>query len=124
MLALIAGFSGAHRWYLGTRWWWIYPMIALPTIGLALRADPWYRHPGFFVAGLVVVVAMIEAIVFSLTPDEKWDARHNPGRPALTRGGWSNVLVAMASLMIGAVLLMSVMALAFETWFLVLKASR
>src|SRR5690606_3144013 len=62
VLAFLVGFSGAHRRYLGSRWWPVYPLIALPGIGLALRFEPWYRHPGFFVAALVVVAAMLEAI--------------------------------------------------------------
>lgn len=118
LLAFVVGFSGAHRRYLGSRWWPVYPLIALPAIGLALRAEPWYRHPGFFIAALVVVAAMLEAVLFSITPDERWDARYNAGVDRRSRGGWSNIFVAIAALMIGAVLLMAVLALALETLFL------
>ena len=118
LLAFLVGFSGAHRRYLGAGWWPLYPLVALPAIGLALRADPWYRHPGFFIAALVVVAAMLEAILFSITPDERWDERHNRGVDRRSSGGWSNVFVAIAALMIGAVLLMAVLALALETLFL------
>ncbi|MCO5099935.1 MAG: TM2 domain-containing protein [Burkholderiaceae bacterium] len=117
LLALFAGFSGAHRAYLGARWWPIYPLIAMPAIGFALRAEPWYRHPGFFVAALVVVAAMLEAIGFSLVSDERWDARYNAGVARRSRGGWSNVFVAIAALLLGTVLLLSVLAIALETWF-------
>lgn len=118
LLAFLVGFSGAHRRYLGAWWWPLYPLVALPAIGLALRAEPWYRHPGFFVAALVVVAAMFEAILFGITPNERWDARHNAGVERRSSGGWSNVFVAIAALMIGAVLLMAVLALALETLFL------
>ncbi len=118
LLALFVGFSGAHRAYLGARWWAIYPLIALPAIGLALRTDPWYRHPGFFVAGLVVVAAMLEAILFSIAPDERWDARYNAGVARRSHGGWSNVFVAIAALLVGTVLLLSLLAIALETYFL------
>jgi len=125
LLALFAGFSGAHRRYLGASWWPVYPLVALPAIGLALRSDPWYRHWGFFVAALVVVVAMAEAIAFSLYPDEQWDTRHNPGHEGRAPSGWlhapagwPHVFVAIAALLGGAILLISVMALALETWFL------
>lgn len=117
LLALFVGFSGAHRAYLGSRWWPIYPLIAMPAIGLALRAEPWFQHPGFFVASLVVVVAMLEAIVFSLAPDERWDARYNAGVARRSQGGWSNVFVAIAALLIGTILLLSVLAIALESWF-------
>lgn len=116
-LALVAGFAGAHRLYLGARGWWIYPLLALPAMGIALRADPWYRHPGFFFAAAVVLAAMLEAIVFCLTPDEKWDARHNAQSARRSDSGWAAVLIAIASLMLGATLMMSVMAIALETWF-------
>ncbi len=89
----------------------------MPAIGIALRADPWYRHPGFYVASAVMLAAMLEAIVFTLTPDEKWDARHNTGSERRTAGGWPNVLVAVAALFLGAMLMMSVLAIALESWF-------
>jgi len=116
-LALFAGFAGAHRLYLGARWWWIYPLLSLPAMGVALRADPWFRHPGFFFATVVVLAAMLEAIVFCLTPDERWDARHNPGSARRSAGGWAAVLIAIAALMLGVTLMMSVLAIALETWF-------
>lgn len=118
LLALFFGFSGAHRRYLGAKWWPVYPLVALPAIGLALRSDPWYRHPGFFVAGFVVVLAMFEAILFSIAADERWDARYNAGFSRRSHGDWSNVFVAITALLVGAILLVSVMAIAFETWFL------
>ncbi|MCO5108733.1 MAG: TM2 domain-containing protein [Burkholderiaceae bacterium] len=116
-LALVAGSVGAHRLYLGARWWWIYPLLSLPAMGIALRADPWYRHPGFFFAAAVALAAMLEAIVICLTPDPKWDAKHNPHSGRSSASGWPAVLVAMASLILGATLMMSVLAIALETLF-------
>lgn len=116
-LALFAGVAGAHRLYLGARWWWAYPLLALPALSMALRADPWYRQPGFFVATIVALVTVVEAIAFCLTPDAKWDARRNPGSAARSQGSWAAVLVAVVALMLGATLMMSVLAIALETWF-------
>lgn len=116
-LALFLGATGAHRLYLGARWWWVYPLLALPAMGIALRSEPWYRHPAFFFAALVVLATMLEAIVFCLTPDEKWDVRHNAGSPQRSASGWPAVLIAIAALMLGATLLMSVLAIALEGWF-------
>ena len=118
-LALFFGWAGAHRLYLGARFWWLYPAIAMPAMGLAVAAggEEWYRHPGFFVAALVALVAILEAIVICLTPDPKWDARHNPASGIESASGWAAVLVAIAALMLGAILMMSVLAIALEGYF-------
>lgn len=125
-LALFFGWAGAHRLYLGSRIWWLYPVVALPALGLALTlgGDEWYRQPGFFVAGAVTLVAMLEAILISLTPDEKWDARRNPGSGRGSENGWAPVFVAMAALMLGATLMMSLLAIGLETYFEALRAAR
>ncbi len=45
---------------------------------------------------------MFEAILFSIAPDERWDARHNAGVAQRSHGGWSNVFVAIAAV-VGAI---------------------
>lgn len=118
-LALFFGWAGAHRLYLGSRFWWLYPVVAMPAMGLALAAggEEWFRHPAFFAASLVVLVAMLEAIVICLTPDPKWDARLNAGSGVESASGWAVVLIAIAALMLGATLMMSVLAIALEGYF-------
>lgn len=116
-LALFAGPLGAHRLYLGARGWWVYPLLSMPAMAIALAADPWYRHPGFFFAAAIALAAMLEAIVICLTPDVKWDATRNAGSGRRSASGWPAVLVAMASLVVGATLMMSVLAIALETVF-------
>jgi TM2 domain-containing membrane protein YozV len=125
-LALFAGWAGAHRLYLGSRFWWLYPLFALPSLGLALSVggDAWYRHPGFFVAGLVTFIAMFEAILICLTPDAKWDGRRNAESAVTSSSGWLVVLIAIAALMLGATLMMSVMAIALEAYFESIRTSR
>jgi hypothetical protein len=117
LLALLAGIFGAHRLYLGGRLWWLYPAVALPALGWAARFEEWYREPAFFVAGAVGLVGLVEAIVFCLTPDERWDARWNPGASRRSSSGWPAVLIAIAALMLGATLMMSVLAIALEGYF-------
>ena len=118
-LGLALGWAGAHRLYLGWRFWWIYPVVAMPTMGLALAAggDAWFRHPGFLIASLVVVVGMLEAILICLTPDADWDARHNPDSGIQSDNRWSVVLIAIAALMLGTILLMAVLAIGLEGYF-------
>jgi hypothetical protein len=118
-LALFFGWAGAHRLYLGSRFWWLYPVFSLPAMGLALSigGEEWYRHPGFFVAALVTLVAMFESILICLTPDAKWDARRNTASASESASGWLVVLTAIAALMLGTTLMMSVMAIALEGYF-------
>jgi hypothetical protein len=117
LLALLGGILGAHRLYLGARLWWLYPLVALPALGWAVRFEEWYREPAFFVAAAVALVALLEAIVFCLTPDERWDARWNPGASRSSSSGWAPVLIAIAALMLGSILMMSVLAIALEGYF-------
>ena len=116
-LALVLGGIGAHRFYLRGRkdvWAWLH---AVPTlIGLyglrrmvVLGQDDklaWILVPPL---GLVLAGTMLVAIVYGLTPDEKWNARWNQGRAA-PASGWLAVLGVIAALAVGATVLMSTVA--------------
>ena len=84
--------------------------------GLAFGQDDrasWLLVP---LLGLMVAQAMLCAILYALTPDEQWDARHNPGRPGPpTR--WAPVIGAIAALMLGAGVLMATIAFGSQRFF-------
>jgi hypothetical protein len=66
--------------------------------------------------GLMLSQAMLCAIVYALMPDERWDARHNPGQPVrATR--WGAVLAAVAALAIGGVILIGTIAFSVQKFF-------
>ena len=123
-LTLALGALGAHRLYLHgarDRLAWAYP---LPTLlGLAgvqrLRALgqddrlAWLLIP---LLGLMLSLAMLTAIVYALTPDEKWDARHNPGQPVHATG-WGAVLAAILALLLGGAVLMGTVAYGGQRFF-------
>jgi hypothetical protein len=123
-LALLAGTMGLHRMYLyglGDRWAWVHPLpTTLGVIGLHRHLtlgqdDPlsWALLP---LLGLSISVAMFTAIVWALTPDERWDERHNPGRPG--RGtGWGPVLAAILALLLGGGILTGTIAYAGQRFF-------
>lgn len=92
-------------------------MIAMPAIGWALRTEPWFRQPGFFIFSLVVVVSLVEAIVIALTSDERWDQRHNAHSAHRSANRWAPVIVAVVALIVAAMLGMTVMAIALEGYF-------
>lgn len=123
-LALLGGSFGAHRFYLhGWRdvWAWLHPW---PTLfGLAgiqrVRAfgqddqASWVLLP---ILGLMIAQACLFAIVYGLTPDERWDASRNPAATArATR--WGPVLGVIAALMIGASALMATVAFSGQRYF-------
>ena len=123
-LAVVGGTLGLHRFYLDgcrDRLGWLYP---LPTLlGLAgvqrMRAFgqddrvAWVLIP---VLGLMISLAMLNAIVYGLTSDEKWAARHDPGQPP-RRTGWIPVLGVITALLVGAAVLMGTVAFGMQHFF-------
>ena len=60
------------------------------------------------VLGLMISLAMLTAIVYGLTPDDKWAARHNPGAAAAVDrlgagAGRDHRLLLGASVLMGTV---------------------
>jgi hypothetical protein len=123
-IAVIAGALGGQRFYLhGPRdlaaWLHVPPTGAglwgawrMDTLGqddrLAALLVP--------VLGLMLSWAMLSAIVAGLTPDARWDERHNPGLdPHAT--GWGPVLGTIVALMVGGVVLMGTIAFAGQRFF-------
>ena len=116
-LALLLGALGIHRFYLHglrDRLGWLHPLPTLVGLAGVIRMRnlgqddhlAWLLIP---LVGLMLSQAMLCAIVYGLTPDEKWDARHNPGQPThATR--WAPVLGAIAALAVGGAVLMGTIA--------------
>jgi hypothetical protein len=117
LLAFLLGAVGAHRIYLGRPRWWLSLAVTALTIPLLIGVRNWYQSPAFFVLMAPVVAGFIEALVLALMPDEKFDARFNASGARRNSSGWDAVLVAIATLMIGATVLMTVLALLLQTIF-------
>jgi hypothetical protein len=115
LLALLLGWAGAHWWYLGRRHGWMLAVFSLLMIGTALRAEFWYRSPAFFLFLIPVVASHIEAIVLCLMSDARFDARYNAGSSRRSKTGWTPVLVAIATLLLGVTLMVSGIAIGVET---------
>ena len=123
-LAVLLGTLGLHRLYLhglNDAKAWLHPVpTALGVWGVlrlrALGQDDrlaWLLIP---LLGMMITMAMLCAIVYALTPDEKWDARHNAGQ-AVTVTGWGPVLAAIAALLIGGAALMGTAAYGGQKFF-------
>jgi hypothetical protein len=123
-IALVGGAFGLHRFYLwGLRdlWGWCYPLPALLGLYGVQRAQQlgqddrlsWALIP---LLGVALAASMLTAIVYALTPDEKWNARHNPvGRAS--RSGWAVVIGAVLALLVGATVLMATIAFSGQRFF-------
>jgi TM2 domain-containing membrane protein YozV len=124
-IALVGGGLGLHRFYLaGVRdpWGWMYPVpTLLGSIGV-LRARElgfddrlsWVLIP---LLGFALAAAMLSAIVYGLTSDERWHLRHNPSEAAPRRSGWLAVIGVVLALMIGASVLMATIAFSGQRFF-------
>jgi TM2 domain-containing membrane protein YozV len=117
LLAAVAGAVGAHRVYLGQRLWWVPLAVSLTMLPLLAGVRNWYQSPAFFVLMIPVIAGFIEALVIALTPDERFDARFNAHVERRNRSGWDAVLIAIATLMVGATVLLTTIALLFQTYF-------
>ena len=123
-LALLFGALGWQRLYLNgprERLAWLYPLpTALGALGVlrmrTLGQDDrlaWVLIP---LLGLMLCIGMLAAIIHALTPDAKWDARHNPGH-ASRATGWGAVLAAIVALMVGGAVLIGTLAFSGQRFF-------
>ena len=123
-LALLAGSVGAHRLYLhGPRdgWAWLHALpTALGAYGAwrmrSLGLDDRMGSMLVPLLGLMVAGTMLTAIVYGLTPDEKWDARRNAG-VASRPSGWGAILGVIAALLLGATAIMATIAFSGQRVF-------
>ena len=123
-LAFLGGSFGLHRFYLhGLKDWagWLHPWPTLVGLYGVLRLRDlgqddrlsWALLP---LLGLMLAGTMLTAIVYGLTPDEKWNARFNPQRRP-TRSGWIAVLGVIAALSVGATVLIATIAYSGQRYF-------
>jgi hypothetical protein len=127
-LAFLGGPLGLHRFYLhGLRdtLGWLLPIPTLLGAYGILRmvslgqddALSWVLVP---VLGFTVAGCCLRAIVYGLEKPQEWNARFNPtadleASPGQT--GWATIWAIVLSLMIGAAVLMTSIAISFQAYF-------
>ncbi len=123
-LALLGGGLGLHRLYLqGKTDAWALLHIVPTAAGLygvwrmiERGQDDQFAWLLIPVLGLILAGTQLLAIIYGLTPDEKWNARFNPsGRQHQT--GWPVVVGVILALMVGAGILMATLAFAMQRFF-------
>jgi hypothetical protein len=123
-IAAIAGSLGLHRFYLHgfrDRWGWLF---VWPTL-VGLYGVQRMRHFGgddhlawalIPLLGLMLAIGMFSAIIYGLTPDERWNARFNPTGPQ-HRMGWATVIGVVLALVVGGGVLMATLAFSAQRYF-------
>jgi len=120
--------SGLNCFYLqGIKSFWAWTqLLALigGVIGWGLLKDARFiSAPGWVLLtfGFIALEASwLTTITFGLRPDEKWDAQFNPGIAEQDRSqsGWLVILTVIFSLVLGAGVMMTFLAIAFEQFFI------
>ena len=120
--------SGLNCFYLqGLKSFWAWSqLLALlgGILGWSLLKDAHFHSaPGWLLVtfGFIAIEASwLSTIAFGLRPDEKWDAQFNPGIPEHQRNqsGWLVVLSVIFSLVFGAGVMMTFLAISFEQFFI------
>ena len=116
-LAFLLGAVGAHRFYLkgGVDRLGLLHVCSLPVAGLVYGIG---RGPNPFYVLLPILVSAIagyvEALVIGLTPDERWDARHNAGSGRASHSHWFVVLLVVLSAFVGATVVIATMSRLFD----------
>lgn len=120
LLAAILGGIGLHRFYLygaRDRFGWLHVLsVPLSLALMAARPDA----PQLFTAlplVISVLVAALEALVLGLTPDEKWDARHNAGSGRTSESHWILAVIIVLTTGLGAMGLIALLARSFDLLF-------
>lgn len=127
-LAFWAGPLGLHRFYLygfADMLGWLLPIpTALGFYGLERVQQfgqddtlSWMLIPllGFTMAGCA-----LNAIIYGLTPIEKWNAKFNPQAEILTPSGrtnWGTIIGIATALLLGTTVLMASLVFSFQRYF-------
>lgn len=119
-LATTLGSIGLHRFYLygaRDRFGWLH-ILAIPlSLGL-MAAQP--QAPRLFTAlpfVLSMLIACLEALVIGLTPDDKWDSRHNAGSGKSSESHWILAVILVLTVGLGAMGVIALLARSFDLLF-------
>jgi len=120
LLGLAGGGFGLHRFYLGginDRLGWAHA-ASLPLTGALLAVFPGWP-PFFCFMPLIVsgIAGWLETLVLGLTPDDKWDAAHNPASGRTSKSRWPLALLLVLTLGVGATGLIAAIARSFDLLF-------
>ena len=106
LLAAALGCIGAHWWYLKRPYAWLVTILSVALMIIASQQTRWFENPAFFLLFIPTLDGFVEALVWCLMSDDRFDAKLNPGLTREHPSRWGPVLIAVFTLLIGTVLLM------------------
>jgi len=116
-LAFLLGGVGAHRFYLhgSVDRIGLLHICSIPATGMVygLGHAP---NPFYVLLPLILswLAGFLEALVIGLTPDERWDARYNPGSGRTSHSRWPLALLLVLTMLVGATALIAAIARLFD----------
>jgi len=102
-------------------WAWAQLFSLLGGIGgwFLLKAAHFHSAPGWVLLTLgfiAIEASWLTTIALGLRADEKWDAQFNSA--GKTQSGWPVILTVIFSLVFGAAVMMTFLAISFEQFFI------
>ena len=116
-LAFLLGGIGAHRFYLkgGVDRIGLLHVCSLPVAGLVYGSGTRRIRSGCCCrSSLSWLAGFVEALAIGLTPDEKWDARHNAGSGRRSASHWFVILLVVLTMLVGATVLIATISRLFD----------
>ena len=123
-LAFLGGSLGLHRFYLhGVRdpWVWLFPWPTLAGAYGFWRMREWGVDDSrgallVPLLGAMLAGTMLVAIVYGLTSDERWAARHGSRLPR-SRAAWPTLVAVALALATGASIAVATIAFTAQRYF-------
>ena len=106
LLAVFLGGVGAHRFYLyGSKdflaWNYVMAFILFASAVFLAQSPHTLMISILALFPVSIFAGWIEAIVTGLTPDAKWDAKHNVGSQKESASGWPLIVLLVLTFALG-----------------------
>ena len=110
---------------LGLKSFWAWSQLLALLCGILgwslLKLEHFNSAPGWVLITLgfiAIEASWLTTIALGLRPDERWDAQFRSGEESKTQSGWLTILTVILSLVLGAGVMMTFFAIAFEQFFI------